>query len=225
MLAGEKLKTHGPVLERRVNTLASRPLRNAGADIVTFMFTDMEGSTPLIERIGDREAYQVFKTHDDIIRGELASFGVSEVERHGDGFLLAFESASSAVFCSVAVQRAFAAHGRACPRNQIRVRIGVHTGPVIRAARRFFGKSVIVAARITAEAKGGEVLVSEPVLDAARAVARIVSGEPRTVELKGLSGTYVLHPIVGHRRKPERSLPSIGGWVPTQFSTGRRPHG
>ena len=130
--------------------------------------------------------------------------------QHGDGFLLAFGSAWLAVSCAVVVQRAFAAHGRAYPRDRIHVRIGVHTGPAIRAGRGFFGKSVVVASRITAEAKGGEILASEPALEAARAVAPIVSGEPRTVELRGLRGTYVLHPVVGSKRKPEQLLPASG---------------
>jgi adenylate cyclase len=83
------------------------------------------------------------------------------------------------------------------------VRIGVHTGPVVRAGHGFFGKSVVIAARIAAAAKGGEILGSEPVLEAARAVARIVSEEPRVVELKGLSGTYLLYPIDWARREAE----------------------
>jgi adenylate cyclase len=174
-----------------------KPVRamNAAADVVTFVFTDMEGSARLIERMGDREAHELFKIHDDIIRRQLASFGAREVEQHGDGFLLAFENAWPAVSCAVAVQRDLAAHARACPRDRVRVRIGVHTGPVFRAGHGFFGKSVVIASRIAAMAKGGEILGSEPVFKAARGVARIVSGEPRAVELKGLSGTYVLYPI------------------------------
>jgi class 3 adenylate cyclase len=53
--------------------------RNAAADVVTFVFTDMEGSARLIERMGDREAHELFEIHDDIIRGQLASFGAREV--------------------------------------------------------------------------------------------------------------------------------------------------
>jgi adenylate cyclase len=165
-------------------------------DAPAFMFTDIEGYTSLIERLGDTEAHKVVQTHDDIVRGQLEPFGGREVEQHGDAFLLVFGCAGRALFCAITLQRAFATYSRAHPEHPIRIRIGLHKGSALRSGQGFFGKSVVTAARIAAQAKGGEILVSQPVLRAACAFGEIVSGEPREVALKGLNGFYRLHPVL-----------------------------
>jgi adenylate cyclase len=163
----------------------------------TFMFTDMEGSTAMIERFGDVEAHKVVQAHDEILRRRLALFGGREVERHGDGFLLVFDSARRALLFGLAVQYALAAYERAHPEHPIRVRIGLHRGPALQAGEGFFGKSVVVAARIAALANGGEILASNHVLQAVKLLGEIICGQAQVAELKGLSGTYLVHPVTG----------------------------
>ena len=75
--------------------------------------------------------------------GVAAGHGGHEVELQGDGFLLAFSSERSALLCAIAIQRAFAAYSEAHPEEPIRVRIGLHTGEVLKDADKFFGKTVI----------------------------------------------------------------------------------
>jgi len=165
---------------------------HAAADgLVTLLFSDMEGFTEMTERLGDREAHRVMQAHHAIVRRELAAHGGTEVELQGDGFLLAFGDARRAVACAIAIQRAFARHSAEHPEQPIRVRIGLHTGEAIREADGFFGKTVILAARVTSQAKGGEILVS----DATRALVDAPVERPRQTELKGLAGRYTLHPI------------------------------
>jgi class 3 adenylate cyclase len=117
----------------------------------------------------------------------VAAHGGVEVELQGDGFLLAFARAHDALSCAIAIQRAFAADRLAPP---IRVRIGLHTGEAIRDADRFFGRTVILAARIAAQARGGEILASGAVRELLGDSGEFRFEGERDVALKGLAGTH-----------------------------------
>jgi class 3 adenylate cyclase len=73
--------------------------------------------------------------------------------------MVAFQSARSGLLCAIAIQRAFAGHSNASTEESIRVRIGLHSGEVIKEDDDFYGKNVILAARIAAEAQGDQILV------------------------------------------------------------------
>jgi class 3 adenylate cyclase len=105
-----------------------------------------------------------------------------------------FARALNGVECAVAIQRALAARAEQGG-EPIRVRMGLHTGEAIRERDDFFGRNVVVAARIAAQARGGEVLVSAPLRQLADGAADVVFGEPRELDLKGLSGTYLVHSV------------------------------
>jgi class 3 adenylate cyclase len=152
------------------------------------MFSDMEGFTEMTERLGDQQALEVARAHNAIVREALAAHGGRELELQGDGFLLAFAAAADALGCALAIQRALTAHSSTNPENPIRVRIGIHTGEPIREADRLFGKSVILAARIAAQAKGGEILVSSVVKDLCEGTGLMRFDAGRELELKGISG-------------------------------------
>ena len=81
------------------------------------------------------------------------------------------------------------------PEQPIRVRIGLHTGEVITAANGFFGKTVVLAARIAAQARGAEILVSAPTRELTESVGDIRFDEGREVQLKGLADTYMLYTV------------------------------
>jgi class 3 adenylate cyclase/pimeloyl-ACP methyl ester carboxylesterase len=130
--------------------------------LVTILFTDIEGSTALTQRLGDARAREVFREHERITREALASHGGSEVKTMGDGFMASFGSASGALECAIAMQRALAAHN-ANADTPISVRIGLNAGEPIAEEEDLFGTAVITASRIAAQAKGGEVLVSNVV--------------------------------------------------------------
>jgi class 3 adenylate cyclase len=162
---------------------------------VTILFSDIEGSTEMTERLGDRRWLEVLREHNDIVRSEVRAHGGFEVKSQGDGFMVAFSSARRALDCSIAIQRAFAAEAEGRGDDAIRVRIGLHTGEAIRERDDFFGRNVILAARIAAQAEGGEVLVSSLLKELTESSGDIAFGEAREVSLKGLSGIYRVHAV------------------------------
>jgi len=169
--------------------------RHVAADgTVTLMFSDMEGFTEMTERLGDQAAHRVIQAHNTLVRREVAAHGGAELELQGDGFLLAFADPRNALRCAIAIQRTFSAYSAAHPEQPIRVRIGLHTGEAIKEQDRFFGKTVILAARIAAQAKGGEILVSSLVKELTAGAGVRFDGQ-RDVALKGLAGTYTLHAV------------------------------
>ncbi|MGH2372295.1 MAG: adenylate/guanylate cyclase domain-containing protein, partial [bacterium] len=94
---------------------------------VTFLFTDIEGSTRLLQHLGDAESLQIFEDHRSLLRATIAAAGGRELQDQGDGFLIAFQSAGDAVGGAVAAQRALAAHP--WPHDaRLQVRMGLHTG-------------------------------------------------------------------------------------------------
>jgi len=128
----------------------------------TVLFTDVEGSTALTQRLGDAKARAVLREHERIVREALRAHGGAEVKALGDGFMASFSSATGALECAIAMQRAFAAHNEAAE-EPIRVRIGLNAGEPIAEAEDLFGTAVNLAARIAAKAEGGEILASDVV--------------------------------------------------------------
>jgi class 3 adenylate cyclase len=169
---------------------------------VTILFTDIEGSTAMTERLGDQRWLELLRGHNAIVRKRVAAHEGFEVKSEGDGFMLAFGSARKALECAVDIQRAIAEWNAARPStgsgraDEIRVRIGLHTGEAIKEDEDFFGKNVILAARIAGQAQGGEILVSALLKELTESGGEIEFGEGREVELKGLSGQHKVFEIV-----------------------------
>jgi len=110
--------------------------------------------------------------------------------------MVVFSSARRALQCAIALQRAFATHNEQHPEPPpLRVRMGLHSGEAVRENADFFGKTVIVAARIAMQARGGEILVSSLLKALTKSARGISFGPARDVELKGLSGQYTLHAV------------------------------
>ncbi len=105
------------------------------------------------------------------------------------------QSARRALHCALDVQRAFAQRNETAE-EPIRVRIGLHTGEAMKEADDFYGKNVILAARIAGEAKGGQLLVSSLLKELTESAGDIVFGEGREVELKGLAGRHRVFEVV-----------------------------
>jgi ATP/maltotriose-dependent transcriptional regulator MalT/class 3 adenylate cyclase len=161
---------------------------------VTIMFTDIEGSTALAERLGDDRWMDVLRGHDAIVRAQVRAHGGREVKAQGDGFMLAFPSARAGVACAVALQRALALDGRASPQPRLAVRVGLHTGEAVREGDDLFGRSVMVAARVAASAEGGQIAVSEAVrrqLDDAG--DEVLTDAGRELPLRGLAGRHRIY--------------------------------
>lgn len=179
------------------------PSAEWGDGTVTIAFSDIESSTELAQRIGDQRWFAILEEHNDIIRRHVRSEGGVEIKAQGDGFMLAFASARTALRCLTQVQRTVTASGERDPERAIRVRFGAHTGEVIvDDAGDLFGHHVNLAARIAGEAAGGEILVSSLVKEIVEARGEFTFGEPRSATLKGLGGTWLLHPVVWRTQPP-----------------------
>jgi class 3 adenylate cyclase len=159
---------------------------------VAILFSDIEESTALNERIGDRAWVRLIDRHDKMIGRHVKRHNGYVVKSQGDGFMIAFAQPEEAVLCSIDVQRELGKR-----HNGIRVRIGIHVGKSVRRGDDLFGRNVAMAARVAGQADGGEVLVSEPVRDACEASAQDAIGfdDGHDVELKGFSGTYRLYAV------------------------------
>jgi class 3 adenylate cyclase len=171
---------------------------------VTLLFTDIEGSTRLLERLGDSYV-EVLAEHRRLLRAAFAQFDGGEVDTEGDAFFVAFTKASDAVSAAVAGQQALAAHlwpGGAV----LRVRMGIHTGEPILVADDYAGLDVHRAARICAAGHGGQVLLSQATRDLLGAELPFGCG---------------LHDLGEHRLKdltrPERLFQLAIPGLPAQF--------
>jgi class 3 adenylate cyclase len=172
-----------PDLARVDAHLASLQRRAAAREVRTFMFTDIVGSTALVEAIGDEAWHDLLHWHDEALRRCLAENRGEEVHHTGDGFFAAFPDADAALACAAAIQRKLAEHRRDhgfAPR----VRIGLHAAEATRVGDDYEGAGVHAAARIGALAEGGEILVSVETLEGSGVVP---SEQPREVSLKGFA--------------------------------------
>ena len=150
----------------------------------TFVFTDIVGSTPLAEALGDDAWQEMIHWHDQTLRAIFSRYGGTEVKQTGDGFFVAFEDASAAIEAAVALQRSLAEHRRShgfAPQ----VRIGLHEAQASTRAVDFAGRGVHEAARIGSLAGGGQILASVNTLQGA--ATRFPISTPRSVTLKGVS--------------------------------------
>jgi eukaryotic-like serine/threonine-protein kinase len=172
-------------------------LRSAAAPdgTVTIMFSDIESSTSLNRELGDRAWLAMLHVHNDIVRSCCSRYGGFEVKSQGDGFMLAFASASKALRCATDIQRAFHEHRARHPDQPLRVRIGMHTGEAIREHDDFHGSNVNLAARIAQQAVAEQILVSATLhgLVASTGEFAFVAEEP--TQLKGFPGTHQLFTV------------------------------
>jgi class 3 adenylate cyclase/pimeloyl-ACP methyl ester carboxylesterase len=153
-----------PVIEFLSQSDDSRQLRPADEIVpITVMFTDIEGSTSLTQRLGDEGAQRLLREHNETVRGALDSYNGKETKHTGDGIMASFFSASRAVGCAVQIQQMFAARNTANPEDAVRARIGLNAGEPIVEGTDLFGTSVQLARRICDRAEPGQVLVSDVV--------------------------------------------------------------
>jgi class 3 adenylate cyclase len=176
-----------PDIARMDALLAGPSIPTGSREVRTFMFTDIVGSTALVEAIGDDAWHDLLHWHDEALRRCFTGSAGEEIHRTGDGFFVAFPDARAALECASSIQRTLAEHRREhgfAPQ----VRIGVHAAEATRVGDDYEGAGVHAAARIGALAVGGEVLASVETVDLlGDGIGSAVIGEPREVSLKGLA--------------------------------------
>ena len=166
------------------------PTQPTGEDIHTILFTDIEGSTALTERLGDAKVQELRRAHDTIVREALKGCSGSETKHTGDGIMASFPSASRAIECAMAVQRAIAERGD----ETLRVRIGLNAGEPVAEEADLFGTAVNLARRICDRAEPGQILVSDVVhqLAAGKGFTLADNGE---ATLKGFEKPVRVHEV------------------------------
>ncbi|MFL6090507.1 MAG: adenylate/guanylate cyclase domain-containing protein [Aeromicrobium sp.] len=167
--------------------------RLAGDDgRVAILFSDIENSTVLNDQLGDAEWVKVLASHNRLIQTAVATHDGHIIKSQGDGFMIVFASAADAVRGALAIRTTIEAGDRRLRKRPIQVRVGVHVGTAIEKDGDLFGRDVALAARVAAEAVGGEILASDAVHAAVADEEDLELIEAQTVELKGLSGTHRL---------------------------------
>jgi class 3 adenylate cyclase len=133
---------------------------NLPSGTVTFLFSDIEGSTSLLKRLGDATYAELLATHRRLMRETFGGFGGQEIDTQGDAFFYSFPRARNAVAAAVEVQRA---HARAKWPGEVavRLRIGLHTGEPAVGDEGYTGLDVVRASRLAAIGRGGQVLLSD----------------------------------------------------------------
>jgi class 3 adenylate cyclase/tetratricopeptide (TPR) repeat protein len=182
---------------------------------VTIMFTDIEGSTALRTSLGDTETDALFREHDEIVRAQIEeNRGNDQKAALGDGFLAVFVSTRRALACAIGIQRALDSFNinRAGP--PLRVRIGLNTGEVAWQDGQLSGEAVHAAARVCAEATGGQIFISDVTRQLAGTVADVTFHDSGEHALKGFPQPWRLWDVIWVRE-------TTG--APQQVFVGREP--
>ncbi len=137
--------------------------RSRVATVLTIMMTDVVRSTALRRARGDRDADAILGLQAGIVNEKVTEFGGWVRKSLGDGFLISFPSTVAAVRAAAAIQTALHEHNAADPQHAVEIRIGIHTGQVTERDGDLHGQAVDAAARVMAEAIGGQILTSEQV--------------------------------------------------------------
>jgi class 3 adenylate cyclase len=170
-------------------------IRTLPTGTVTFLMTDIEGSTALLHRLGDRYP-QVLEDVRSIAREAVSAAGGREVDARADELFAAFTSVDAGLSAALAIVRRLAA--RAWPDDErVRVRAGLHVGRPTLTDSGYVGAAVNTVARVAGAGHGGQILVSEPVQEALRSLPDGVAVRRLgTYRLHGIPGGQVLHQVV-----------------------------
>jgi class 3 adenylate cyclase len=171
-------------------------MRTAPDGTVTILFSDMSGFTEMTERLGDVESHQLLAVYFQMVRGQATSHGGYEVKCQADEAMLAFSGAGQALRCAIEIQRSLARYRLANVDDPIHAHIGLHTGEAIQDGGDFLGRTVILASRITDEARADEILASALLRELAAGSGDLSFGPARDASLQGVADTQTLYPVI-----------------------------
>jgi adenylate cyclase len=152
---------------------------------LTLLFTDIDAAAEMREQLGDERWSDLLRDHGAMVEQIVKHHDGNIVKSESDGYMIAFSSAHAGLRCAIELQRTFAGMG-----NPLPIRAGLHAGYVIVNADEFFGRNVVLAARVADRARGGEILVSEAFKEYTQTDPTF-SFEPRgEFHFKGMLGEY-----------------------------------
>ncbi|MBU0733691.1 MAG: adenylate/guanylate cyclase domain-containing protein [Proteobacteria bacterium] len=191
-LGASAIGTHqGATREGHEENMSDSPMGEAEVvEQTTIVFSDIVSSTALVTKLGDAAARDIFLQHDKIVRDQIMKYGGRELQNLGDGFMLSFASASEAIKCACNIQKEISKN-----LGSIKVRMGINAGEVVRREGKHpFGQAVVVASRIAAKAKGGQILISDVTRQLASG-SKFLFVERGRFKPKGFDETIKLHEI------------------------------
>lgn len=171
------------------------PLGNPDGGFRTVLFTDIEGSTAMTQRLGDAEAMKVVKVHDEIVRREVELQRGRVIKHTGDGCMVAFAAVSPAVRTAIALQRAFSSHNRNAADCPLRVRIGISAGEPVDDGADLFGAAVQLARRLCDAAPPERIYTSNVVRELCVG-KEFAFADVGAVSLKGFADPVAIHEVV-----------------------------
>jgi len=186
------LRLLGRMSETASDTAAVNPFR-------TIMFTDLQGSTSILQTVGQAEFMVLLTEHDLIIRRALVAARGREVKHTGDGIMASFDDVASALQCSMAIQAGFDARSADGPDTELRVRIGIAAGEPVDHNDDLFGSTVTLASRICGAAEAGRILTSDLVRDLG-SERGFAFDDGRDVVLKGFSGPTRVYELAARKQ-------------------------
>jgi class 3 adenylate cyclase len=137
--------------------------RRGREPVRVILFTDVVGSTALLEAVGDAQGKRLIAEHDDVVGSMLARFGGTKVKHTGDGVVAWFRSVTAAIECAAGIQRELAERNASRGGRSITVRVGISAGEPLVEGGDVFGAAVHEASRICARARAGAILVADVV--------------------------------------------------------------
>jgi class 3 adenylate cyclase len=182
-----------------------------------FLFADLRGYTRYVDAHGDHAAADLLDRYRTLVRGAVASFRGAEIKTEGDSFYVVFDSASAAVRCGLAIVEAATATAEG-PADAIQVGVGVHAGETVETTEGYVGSAVNIAARLCAQAKAGELVVSETVRSLTRTYLDVEFEPLGTRRLKGLDEPIAIDRVfprgaAGSRARSRRAGSHRGWWI------------
>ena len=197
------VKNSVQAMVRSLEAVESSPIGTPDPDLhfrsgatATIMFTDIVDSSATMQRLGDREGHRLLSLHDEIVRHEVTAHEGQEVKSLGDGFMLSFRSVGRGLTCAVAIQQDLSVYNKKGPEVPLRVRMGLSVGEPVQDKEDLFGVSVITAARISAMAEGGQVLLSQVAYALASSSGEFEFQSIGEFELKGLGGRHEIYELL-----------------------------
>lgn len=175
-------------------TKRRKPGRVNRQGLLTILFTDLEGSTEMTQRLGDARAQEVVRAHNTIVRREVSARGGAEIKHTGDGIMATFPSAARAVAAAVAMQQATRAYNDAHPETAFNIAVGLNAGEPVAEDADVFGSAVQMAARTCAQAHGGQILATNVVRELVFGKGALFE-DTGAAELKGFSGSIHLYEV------------------------------
>jgi len=170
---------------------------------LTFLFTDLRGSTALYERVGDLAAYDLVREHFQVLRQTVSSQGGAVVKTIGDAVLATFPTPDRAIAAALNMRASLRKLNKERQKDDLILKIGIHEGPCLAVTlndqQDYFGQTVNVAARVQRLAVAGSILATRQVIENSRTSTRLkrshLTPEARSAVLPGLTGEIVIYEI------------------------------